>query len=182
MKVYRTFPYQVGLVVLLWPLLVILHLHWSGYGLTKYLSFMDWLRPVMANVPGINAYNVPVACGLSLCGYPLTNLMHGMALIVVFLTIDLPSKDLNVWKAGLIAFVGTIGFGVGWEKWELAKGVTILKPESFGSTEQLATEAMRLLNDTVDDILFGLIFLIATMIIVMVLDKYFNYTYPAGVD
>ena len=182
MRVYRTFPYQAGLVAVFWPIAIFLHLHWSGYGLTNYLAVVDWLHPLMQNVPGMNAYNIPAACGLSICGYPLTNLMHGMALVVVFLTIDLASKDLNVWKAGLIAFVGTIGFAVGWEKWELTKGVTILKPELFGSIEQLATEAMRLLNDTVDDILVGLIFLVVTMIIVMALDKCFNYTYPAGVD
>jgi hypothetical protein len=177
LRIYRTFKYQAGLVALLWPSLFMLHVHWSGYGLTAYLWWMDWLRSAMAAAPGMNAYNIPVNCGLALCGYPLTNLMHGVALMLIGMTVDLGLSTLSLGWVGLISFASTTGFAVGWEKYELLRGITILRPENFATVAQAVFEAMRLLNDTVDDILVGLVFLVATLCILLVLDAHFGYEY-----
>jgi hypothetical protein len=176
-RIYRTFRYQLGLVAVLWPILFMLHVHWSGYGLTAYLWWMDWLRSVMANVPGMNAYNVPADCGLALCGYPLTNLMHGMALMLIGLTVDLVFESLSLGWVGLLSYGITTGIAVLWEKYELLRGITILRPEAFPTVQAAVFEAKRLLNDTVDDILWGLAFLCLTFIALLIADHHFGYEY-----
>ena len=86
-------------------------------------------------------------------------------------------KSLNVWKEGLISYVVAVGAAVGWEKWEILTGITGLKPELFGSIVQLATEAMRLITDTVDDILAGFVFMTIFMALIMAADHHFNFEY-----
>jgi len=164
------------LVALLWPLGVALHLHWSGYGLTGYLWWMDWLRPLMSGVAGLNAYNIPEGCGLALCGYPLSWLMHGVAVFLVGLTINLCFKDLDVWKEfGLTSL--TIWAAIIWEWWEIWAGVTTLRPELFATIEQATSEGMRLITDTVNDILVGAVFLWAFLIVISLLDHHFGFEY-----
>ena len=172
----------------MWAILLPLHLQLSGWGTTLYIPidptpFKTW--------PWYNLYNIPMekcaAAGywqvnlliftLGSCGYPLTNLLHGLALILVGLTVNLGCKSLNVWKEGLISFVLAVGTALGWEKFELIQGISILKPDLFNSIAQAVTEAMRLLNDTVDDIFIGFIFMTSFMALVMLADHHFNYDY-----
>lgn len=184
--VYRTFPYQVGLLAVLWPTLLLLHLHLSGWGTTLYIPidptpFRSWAW--------YNLYNIPLEqCtrawyfGLSWlqigsCGYPLTNLMHGFALMLIGGTVNLFSKSLNPWKEAWFTFVFGLLPGILWEKWELLVGITILKPELFDTVQQATIEAMQLLNDTVDDILVGLIFLSLTVIVLVLADRHFGFEY-----
>jgi hypothetical protein len=104
-------------------------------------------------------------------------MFHGFALILVGLSVNLACKSLNVWKEGLISFVVAVGAAVGWEKWEILTGITGLNPDSFSTVAQAATEGMRLITDTVDDILVGFVFMTIFMVAILVLDHHFNYEY-----
>jgi hypothetical protein len=105
--------------------------------------------------------------------------MHGLALILVGLTVNLGCKSLNVWKEGLISYVVSFSAAVGWEKWEILAGITTLRPELFNTVQQVTTEAMRLITDTVDDILVGFVFMTIFMACILAFDHHFNYEYEA---
>jgi hypothetical protein len=175
-RIYRTFKYQAGFVAVFWPLILLIHFHWSGYGFTNYLQGTEFLRPLLGWLPGANAYNTIENCGLPICGYPLTWLLHGVGLFLVGITLNLGFKDSNPWKEGLLTSL-VIWVAIIWEKWELLTGVTILRPELFGTIAQATNEGIRLLNDTVNDILFGGVFLTSFLITIVLLDRHFGYEY-----
>jgi len=145
-------PFHVFFVVFGWGVILPFHLHFSGYGLTAYLWWADGLRSMMVGFPGMNAYNTPVACGLALCGYPLTWMFHFTGAAFVCLTISLVHHVWHgfgylwlSWAAELIE--------QGWEKWEINTGITRCRPDVFTTVEQVCIEMMNVVNDQIMDVI-----------------------------
>jgi len=192
LRVYRTFPGHLATVIAGWITLSILHIQLSGWGQTGYLSFLG-KQADMKGLPIIgswyNLYNfTPDACRaywslgnewirIGGCGYPLTNLMHGFAWVIIGLTIGLFLRDLALYAIAFWSYLICTVTGVVWEKWELISGTTVLRPELFSTVQQATTEGLRLLNDTVDDIQLGVIFLLITLALLLAADRHFGYEY-----
>jgi len=172
MIIRPVFRFHVLAVVLGWLNLLPLHIHFSGYGLTKYLSFMDWLRPAMAWVPGMNAYNVLSNCGLPLCGYPLTNLFHGLAGGLIALTVSLLFVTFNLGWYVALSSNSVFGIVIGWEQYEVVTKITRCLPSDFGSVAQVCAEMNRLLADTVADVGAGYVGAILTLAVLWFVDRH----------
>jgi len=126
----------------------------------------------MAWLPGMNAYNVPVACGLTVCGYALTNYFHVLAGCLLALTLSLLFVTFNGWAYSLFTIVTVLIFVLGWEKYELLTGITTLRPELFGTIAQATSEGVRLINDTVNDIVGGTVGGLVTVAGLRIVDRH----------
>jgi len=174
MIIRPVFRFHVALVVVLWAILLPLHIHLSGYGLTNYLWWMDWLRPTMTalGIPGLNAYNIPVNCGLAVCGYTLTNWFHGAACVLVALTVALLFASFSLGWYLYLSSVATVAIALGWEVWEISTGITHCDATVFNSIAQVCGEMMRSLTDTVMDLTYGFIGVFVVCMILFAIDRH----------
>jgi hypothetical protein len=152
-----------------------LHLHWSGYGLTAYvgaLPITPFFKALFGWLPGLNAYNIAMNCGLSVCGYPLTNIMHGVAGGLIALTVTLLFVTFQMgWYLFLSSWLA-MSFPLTWEWYELAHGVTRCNPADFGSIAQVCAEMMAINLDQLMDILYAFVAVILVLFAIWIVDKY----------
>ena len=172
MIIRPVFRFHVALVVVLWAILLPLHLHFSGYGLTSYLSWLPINPQSMTWLPGMDSYNVPTNCGLPLCGYPLTNLFHGFACVLVALTVALLFASFSLGWYLYLSSIATVAIALGWEVWEISTGITRCNPTLFGSVAQVCAEMMRSITDTVFDLVGGFIGVLIVCLSLYVVDHH----------
>jgi len=165
------FKYHVGLVVAAWAILLPLHIHLSGYGFTNYLQGSDILRPLLGWLPGANAYNTIENCGLPVCGYPLTNIFHGIAGGLVMLTVSLLFVSFSMgWYLFLSTIIAVI-FPLAWEVWEIITHVTRCLPAAFATVAQACNECVRMLTDQIFDVAYALVAITIVAVILYVVDR-----------
>jgi len=165
-------------------ILVATHLHLSGYGLTAYVGqipITGIFQFLFGWLPAVNAYNVPSNCGLPLCGYGLTNVLHGFGGFWLGWTIALAGVTFTMGWYLFSSFGSVVGIVLAWEKWELATHVTQCAATNFGSIAQVCDEMLRLINDTVNDIVGGVIGLTLALLLLYVVDKRSGYEHEVDV-
>ena len=172
MIIRPVFKFHVALVVVLWAILIPLHIHLSGYGFTNYLQGSDFLRPLFGWLPAANAYNTIENCGLPICGYPLTNIFHGVAGGLIMLTDSLLFISFALgWYLFLSTIIAVI-FPLVWEVWEILTHVTRCLPTDFSTVAQACNECVRMLTDQIYDVTYAVAAIIIVGVILYVVDRH----------
>ena len=166
------FKFHVALVVAFWAILLPLHIHLSGYGFTNYLQGSDFLRSFLGWLPGANAYNMIENCGLPVCGYPLTNIFHGIAGGLVMLTVSLLFASFSLGWYLFISTTITTAFPLAWEVWEIVTNVTRCRPTDFATTAQACNECVRMLTDQIFDVTYAIIAVTIVGIVLCIVDRH----------
>jgi hypothetical protein len=103
--------------------------------------------------------------------------MHGFALALIALTVSLFTVTLALAAVGFISYMASTLAAIIWEKWELLSSTTTCNPALFSDVQHVCSEMLRLINDTVDDELIGVIFLLITLAFLLLADQHFGYEY-----
>lgn len=170
------YPHHFSSTLTISSILLFLHVHFSGYGATKYLSFLTGLEQVMQWLPGENAYNLPISCGLPICGYPLTNFFHGLAgANILLLTAFFAADFLIAWYLCLTTN-GFVAIALTWEFWELLTGITICRPGDFPNAILACAACEQMISDTVRDIACGFNGILIMAAFLVILDRHYSKT------
>ena len=163
------FKYHVLAAVLSWLILIVAQLHLSGYGLTVYLQsfpLTGFVQGIFGWLPAMNAYNVPVNCGLPVCGYPLTNILHGLAGGLIALTVSIAFATFQMGWYLFFTLLISMSVSIAWEYWEVLAHVTQCVPANFPTVQAACAEMLRIVLDQINDVRY---FMIGAMIILTIL-------------
>jgi hypothetical protein len=188
-RVYKTFKYQVPVVIMLWIIFPPLHLQLSGWGTTLYipvnpeemktLPYYNWYNKATSDCTAMGQptwFNISGLPWQPTCGSGLTNIMHGVANGMILLTIDLFFASFS--PAGLFAaLIATTWIENLWEVWEINVGITTCNPALFSSVQHCCQEAIHTVIDQQFDVMFGFGFACLIMVALWLLDRHFGYEY-----
>ena len=168
------FKWHGLITAILWPILIIMQLHFSGYGLTLYLRdipITGWIQAIFGGLPGNNAYNVPSNCGLPICGYPLTNTLHGAGGGLLALTISLAFATFQLGWYLFFTLLISVSIELIWEYWEVVAHVTRCVASAFPTVQVVCVEMLRIVLDQISDVICFMAVAVAVLCVLYIVDR-----------